>query len=182
MTQRFFIVDVEANGESPINGTLVEFGVVDFTTHDWFHAHLWDFVPDPHIPAIPVPTERNPGVTTSVPGSGRYNVASARAVFADLTHWLTVLHPADRHMFVSDNPAYDYMWVACGFDAVGLPNPFGMTGRRIGDLAAGLAGNWRNTSAWKKHRRTRHDHNPVNDAIGNAEALETVLRRHGQRF
>ena len=28
-----------------------------------------------------------------------------------------------------------------------------------------------NPSKWKKHRKTKHNHNPLNDAIGNAEAL-----------
>lgn len=30
-------------------------------------------------------------------------------------------------------------------------------------------------SSWKKLRVTVHDHNPVNDAIGNLEAFEGVL-------
>jgi hypothetical protein len=43
-----------------------------------------------------------------------------------------------------------------------------------------LSGNWKQTSAWKRHRRTTHDHNPVNDAVGNAEALRTLLLLHDQ--
>lgn len=84
--------------------------------------------------------------------------------------------------FISDNPAFDWMWVADLFDRADVPNPFGFSARRIGDLAAGLAGNWRNTNGWKKYRRTVHDHNPVNDALGNAEAFEEILRRSGQKL
>src|SRR5690348_1494989 len=51
-------------------------------------------------------------------------------------------------------------------------NPFGFSGRRIGDLYCGMKMDTRLNQEWKKkYRKTSHDHNPVNDAIGNAEAL-----------
>lgn len=34
---------------------------------------------------------------------------------------------------------------------------------------------FRSTQKWKRLRRTRHDHNPVHDALGNAEALIRIL-------
>lgn len=76
-----------------------------------------------------------------------------------------------RPMFVSDNPAYDWqhmnwaLWNRTG------ANPFGHSARRIGDYWAGMRGNWRDTQTWKRMRRTPHDHNPVHDALGNAEAM-----------
>ena len=48
-------------------------------------------------------------------------------------------------------------------------NPFGFSGRRIGDLYCGFVNDtW---AKWKHLRKTRHSHNPVDDAKGNAEAL-----------
>jgi hypothetical protein len=35
---------------------------------------------------------------------------------------------------------------------------------------------WSETQSWKRFRRTAHDHNPVNDAMGNVEAFEEILR------
>lgn len=32
-----------------------------------------------------------------------------------------------------------------------------------------------NTQKWKRYRVTPHDHNPVHDAMGNAEALAKLL-------
>jgi hypothetical protein len=57
-------------------------------------------------------------------------------------------------------------------------NPFGHSGRRIGDYHAGLAGDFRRAQDWKRFRVTPHDHNPVNDAMGNVEAFETIQRLH----
>ena len=54
-------------------------------------------------------------------------------------------------------------------------NPFGHSGRRIADFYAGLVGDFRNTQRWKRLRRTKHDHHPVRDALGNAEALIRML-------
>ncbi len=45
-------------------------------------------------------------------------------------------------VFVSDNPAYDWQWIAGMFDRAGLDNPFGHSGRRISDFWAGLNGDW----------------------------------------
>ena len=61
-------------------------------------------------------------------------------------------------------PVNFYFWRYFG------ENPFGHSGRRIADFYAGLVGDFRNTQRWKRLRRTKHDHHPVHDALGNAEA------------
>lgn len=50
-------------------------------------------------------------------------------------------------------------------------NPFGYSGRRIGDIYSGIQKDMYVANDWKKFRRTSHSHNPVDDAKGNAEAL-----------
>lgn len=84
-----------------------------------------------------------------------------------------------RPIFVSDNPAYDWQGINYGFLKHLGRNPFGHSARRISDFYAGLVGNFYETQAWKSLRITLHDHNPVNDAMGNAEALERLL--NGER-
>jgi hypothetical protein len=76
---------------------------------------------------------------------------------------------------VSDNPAYDWQWINYGFDKHLGFNPFGHSARRISDFYAGLRGDWDNTQGWKRLRVTPHDHNPVNDAMGNVEAFERLM-------
>jgi hypothetical protein len=88
--------------------------------------------------------------------------------------WLTEIAKGDRIVFVSDNPAYDWQHINWAlWNRVG-ENPFGHSARRIGDYWAGTRRDWSETQGWKKYRRTLHDHNPVNDAVGNAEALWTL--------
>lgn len=184
---RMMLVDVEASGKTPASAVMTEFAVVDYATRSWFHGHLWDFEPNPDIPALPVPTRENYGFTAITPDGEdsrftgvRVDIAAtstqgAAEVFAALNSWMRHLGGDERPVFVSDNPGFDFMWVTFGYDQAGVENPFGHSSRRIGDFAAGLAGDWKRSSAWKRHRRTRHDHNPVNDALGNAEALAVLL-------
>jgi hypothetical protein len=62
------------------------------------------------------------------------------------------------------------------FDRAGMDNPFGHSGRRIRDFRAGFNRNWSDTQGWKQFGRTAHDHNPVNDAMGNVAGFEEILR------
>lgn len=175
MTLRHFLVDVESTGPSPANSVMTEFGVVELETRNWFHGHIWDFVPDPKIPALPIATELNLGYTAT--GSDytgkRVDVATESILYFCLMNWMKRFD--GRAVFVSDNPGWDFMWLAYGFDEAGWENPFGHSSRRIGDFAAGLAGKWEQQTKWKSLRMTRHTHNPVDDATGNAEALAELL-------
>lgn len=74
-------------------------------------------------------------------------------------------------VFVSDNVAFDWQFANYYFHHFLGRNPFGFSGRRIGDLYAGLVKDASKATEWKKYRVTRHTHNPVDDARGNAEAL-----------
>jgi hypothetical protein len=77
-----------------------------------------------------------------------------------------------RPVFISDNLAYDWQWINWYFHTYTEGNPFGFSGRRIGDIYCGMMKNMSLNGDWKrKLRKTRHTHNPVDDAMGNAEAL-----------
>jgi len=94
-------------------------------------------------------------------------------VFSAFEAWLHTLPPP--YVFVSDNPAFDWQWINDGFWRTLGRNPFGWSGRRIGDFYAGLRGDFRKTQRWKRLRVTKHTHNPVEDARGNVEAFERML-------
>jgi hypothetical protein len=92
-------------------------------------------------------------------------------VMQDFYAWLNV-NSKDKPTFISDNPAYDWQWINYYFHTYLGKNPFGFSGRRIGDLYCGMKMNAGLNSEWKKKlRKTRHSHNPVDDAMGNAEAI-----------
>jgi hypothetical protein len=143
---------------------MTEFGAVHYDTRQSFHGVLFRGSPDPDNPAVPIVAER---------------VATDSEVAAAFASWLSsmVRHP----VFVSDNPAFDWQWIAAMFAVAEIENPFGHSARRISDFFAGLTGNWPNTQEWKRWRVTAHDHNPVHDALGNAEAFERMLSEYGLR-
>jgi len=94
--------------------------------------------------------------------------AEVMSAFAD---WLTTAS-VGKPTFISDNVAFDWQWINFYFHSYLQRNPFGSSGRRIGDLYCGMKMDTGLNLEWKsKFRRTKHDHNPVNDARGNAEAL-----------
>ena len=70
---------------------------------------------------------------------------------------------------ISDNNGFDASWINWYFIKYLGKNPFGWSSRRITDLICGYENNL--YFKWKWMRETAHDHNPVNDAIGNAEVL-----------
>ena len=147
-------VDCEAWGGCPAVGQLTEFGAVCYDTRDTFHG------------VLAVSEQRT-----------KPTFAKEYDVFSEFTAWLNALNQHGRPIFVSDNVAFDWQWINDGFWRTLGKNPFGHSGRRIGDFAAGLAGDFTATQAWKQLRVTKHDHNPVNDAMGNVEAFAQLIAR-----
>jgi len=81
----------------------------------------------------------------------------------------------ERLISWSDNPAFDWQFVNYYLWRFAGHNPLGFSMRRIGDLYAGYKGSVLNSQGWRNRRITAHDHNPLNDAKGNAEALLAVI-------
>jgi len=94
-----------------------------------------------------------------------------KGVMENFAAWLEQ-QTEGRPIFVSDNVAYDWQFINYYFHRFVGHNPFGFSGRRIGDLYAGLVKDASKATEWKKYRVTAHTHNPVDDARGNAEALK----------
>jgi hypothetical protein len=160
----FFVVDVESDGPIPADYSMVCFGAVlfDETLQTTFYGRTRPisekFVPD----------------ALAVSGFSRAQhegFADPLAVMTEFATWLE-RHSKGRPVFVSDNVAYDWQWINFYFHRYLGKNPFGFSGRRIGDLYAGLMRDASKASDWKKYRVTAHTHDPVDDARGNAEALK----------
>lgn len=157
--KNLIFVDCEADGPCPSMGNLTEFGAVDYHTRHTFHGIINNDLQE--------------GVTDLdiFMGTPQY-------VFLEFEDWLD-FHCKGRPIFVSDNPAFDWQWINDGFHRHLGHNPFGHSARRISDFYAGLVGDFTKTQDWKKFRATPHDHNPVNDAMGNVEAFTRLL--NGER-
>jgi hypothetical protein len=146
---RLIFVDCEGGG-SPAPGLerpFTEIGAVHYKSRQTFHGDM----------------------------RGGCSEGDRKAVFNKFAAWLDQMTGDERPVFVSDNVAYDWQFINHGFHKYLGYNPFGHSGRRIGDFYAGLCGDFRQTQLWKRWRKTPHDHNPVNDAMGNVEAFEKIL-------
>jgi len=179
-----FVLDVEATDKTPMTGLMTEFGIVHVTSGRSFYAHLYDFHPHPNTPALPVVDRDLDGKPITNPyiglgGSGSLKITNTEdlAEMADLVRQWVIITCAlgSQPVMVSDNNGFDAMWFSCFLDKHGVVNPFGFSSRRIGDYYAGTRGKWSDASSWKRLRRTKHTHNPVDDARGNAEALCSIL-------
>jgi hypothetical protein len=106
-----------------------------------------------------------------------HGVGGTRQTFEGLREF--VLRFSEPYIFISDNPAYDWQFVNYYFHLHLGANPFGHSARRIGDLYAGCVLDFATKPQWKAWRRTPHDHHPVHDAMGNAEAFDEICARFG---
>lgn len=157
-------VDVESDGPIPGAYSLVCFGavVVEPSLSKTFYGRLKpisnNFIPE----------------ALAVSGFSReqHNTFDEPAIVMDsFATWLKE-NSSGRPVFISDNPAFDWQFINWYFHSYYGSNPFGFSARRIGDLYCGMKMDMFLNREWKKSfRKTKHDHNPVNDAMGNAEAL-----------
>jgi len=160
----YVIVDVEADGPIPAEFSMVCFGAVlfDEPLEQSFYGRTrplgGQFLPE----ALAVSGfSREQHLTFDDP----------KTVMAAFAAWLE-RHSKGRPIFVSDNVAFDWQFINYYFHRFLGGNPFGYSGRRIGDLYAGLVKDASRSTQWKHYRVTPHTHHPVDDARGNAEALK----------
>lgn len=156
-----FVVDVESDGGLLGVNSMVCFGVVKLTPEldTTFYGKTKPISDEYDERALAVSGfSREEHLTFDDP-------VKVMSEFAD---WLEE-NCKNRPILISDNNGYDASWINYYFLRYYGANPFGWSSRRIGDLYCGMKmDTW---AAWKKLRTTRHTHHPVDDAMGNAEAL-----------
>ena len=92
-----------------------------------------------------------------------------KQVMTEFQSWIYEQAKKDQPMFISDNNGFDWQFINWYFHHFIGGNPFGFSSTNLGSLYKGLV---KDTFVNFKHlRKTRHTHNPVDDAKGNAEAL-----------
>jgi hypothetical protein len=102
-----------------------------------------------------------------------------RKVTSDFADWIKI-NSKDRPIFISDNNGFDWMFICWYFHHFIGKNPFGYSSQNLGSLYKGIV---KDTFKTFKHlRKTKHTHNPVDDAKGNAEALLTMQKEYGLKI
>ena len=170
----YIVVDVEADGPIPNKYSMVCFGavVVEPTLSKTFYGKTKPISPEWIPDALAVSGfSREQHETFDEPDE----------VMKRFAEWINKTSDG-KGIFISDNPAFDWQWINYYFHYYLGKNPFGFSARRIGDLYCGMKMDAGVNSEWKRlFRKTRHDHNPVNDAKGNAEAL-LEMKKMGLKF
>lgn len=155
------VVDVEADG--PIAGeySIVCFGavVVDHKLDKTFYGKMKPITRKWYQDALAI---------SGFSRDEHLEFDDPYTVMSDFNMWIKS-NSIGQPKFISDNPAFDWQFINYYFHVYLNKNPFGFSARRIGDLYSGLVKDGR--AQWKHLRKTKHDHNPVSDAKGNAEAL-----------
>lgn len=158
------MVDVEANGPVPGLFSMTEIGVIrvdrDLVKAPTFHGKL--------RPLDGARWEPNAYAVVGYDHEHALTFDDPAAVMDDLRAYLET-NSEGNPMLVSDNNGFDAMFTAWYFHFFLGRNPFGHSSMNLGSLYKGIV---RTTRENFKHLRiTRHTHNPVDDARGNAEAL-----------
>jgi hypothetical protein len=167
------VVDIESDGPIPHKYSMVCFGavVVEPSLSKTFYGQTRPISDEFMLEALGISGfSREEHLTFDEPSE----------VMKNFRDWLNK-NVKDRPIFISDNLAFDWQWINYYFHYFVGSNPFGFSGRRIGDLYSGMEKDFFAASKWKKFRKTSHTHNPVDDALGNAEAL-LKIRELGLKF
>ncbi|MFA6295584.1 MAG: exonuclease [Candidatus Paceibacterota bacterium] len=171
--QKYFCVDIEADGPIPGDYSMIWFGAVAVEPGltNTFEGKL-----------KPISENFKPDAL-AVSGLTREDTLAfdhPAMVMTKFVNWVNFsVAKGQRPIFVSDNNGFDWMfmcWYMWHFAGV---NPFGHSSASINWLYKGITKNF--YKSFKFMRQTKHDHNPVNDAKGNAEAFMRIMAENGIR-
>lgn len=157
----YVMTDIEADGPIPGDYSMVCFGavVVEPGLTRRFYGQLRP-ISEKWVPAA-----------LKVSGFSREETLEfddPAAVMKKFETWLKE-EVKGRLIFVADNNGFDWMFVNWYFHHFLERNPFGFSSMNLGSLYKGIV---KDTFVNFKHlRKTAHTHHPVDDAVGNAEAM-----------
>ena len=168
----YVMIDVEADGPIPGDYSMICLGaiIVEPALNRTFNAKLKP-ISDKFIPEA-----------LQVSGFTRQETLAfdePATVMKDLGDWIG-RNCKGRSLFISDNNGFDWQFVNWYFHHFVGGNPFGFSSTNLGSLYKGLM---KDTFVNFKHlRKTKHTHNPVDDARGNAEALLEMKDKLGLKI
>ncbi|MFK7832149.1 MAG: 3'-5' exoribonuclease [Winogradskyella sp.] len=168
----YIMVDIESDGPIPGDYSMICFGavLVDEKLDRTFYGRI-----------KPVSDKFNPEAL-AISGFSREETETFDnpvTVMTNFKNWI-IENSKGRPIFISDNNGFDWMFICWYFHHFINENPFGYSSRRLSDLYCGIE---KDTFAkWKHLRKTSHTHNPVDDAMGNAEVLKLMKAEMGLKI
>jgi len=172
MTKNYIVVDIEADGPIPGDYSMVCFGAVllNDTTKTFFGK--LNPISENYIPEALAVSGYTREETLEFPDPA--------LTMQEFDKWVTANTAGTRPVFIADNNGFDWQFINWYFHHFLKRNPFGHSSSNINSLYHGAV---KNTFKSFKHlRKTRHTHNPLDDALGNAEALNAIIAKFGIRI
>jgi len=168
----FFMVDIEADGPIPGDYSMVCFGavLVEPSLSSTFYGRLR-------------PISKN-WIPEALEVSGFSREKTLRfddpnTVMQRFAAWIGS-ETDGRPMFISDNNGFDWQFINWYFHHFAGENPFGHSSSNLGSLYKGVVKDM--FKSFKHLRKTKHTHDPVDDARGNAEALLRIKQELGLKI
>ena len=166
------MIDIESDGLIPSDYSMVSFGavIVDEKLDKTFYAELKP-ISDKWIPEA-----------LAVSGFSREETLKfddPKKVMLTFKDWIEK-NTSTRPLFFSDNNGFDWQFINWYFHHFIGENPFGYSSTNLGSLYKGMKNDM--FQNFKHLRKTKHTHNPVDDAMGNAEALLYMKKEMGLKI
>ena len=163
----FVMVDVESDGPIPGDYSMISFGaiIVEPTLNRTFYGRLRP-ISEKWIPEA-----------LAVSGHAREETLAfkpAEQVMTEFRDWLAQ-NAKGQPRFISDNNGFDWQFINWYFHHFLGSNPFGFSSTNLGSLYKGAVKDF--FKNFKHLRKTKHTHNPVDDAKGNAEAFLEIIQQ-----
>lgn len=168
----YYFVDVEADGPCPGLYSMIEVGVVvihkeeNLLIGESFYSNL-----------SPV-SKYWISDALAVSGYSRDDTLKfkdPKIAMEELNEFISNTNKGYRPIMIADNAGFDWQYVNYYFHTYIGNNPFGYSCISLTSLYKGFDKNIR--SSFKRLRNTKHDHNPVNDARGNAEVFIKIKNK-----
>ncbi len=164
----YFMIDVESDGPIPGEFSMILFGaiVVEAGLTRSFTARLRPISKNWVADAL------------KVSGFSREETETfddPQTVMRSFDNWIRK-ESKGRPSFVSDNNGFDWQFINWYFWKFIGSNPFGHSSMNLGSLYKGLVGDC--FKSFKHLRVTKHTHDPLDDAKGNAEAMLAMIKQH----
>jgi DNA polymerase III alpha subunit (gram-positive type) len=157
----YIMVDIETDGPIPVDYSMICFGavIVDESLDKRFYGRLRP-ISEHWIPE-----------NLNISGFSREETLQfddPKEVMIKFNNWLQSNRKSNL-IFISDNNGFDWQFINYYFHHFLGNSPFGYSSMNLGSLYKGLV---KDTSLNFKHLRiTKHTHNPVDDALGNAQVF-----------
>jgi DNA polymerase III alpha subunit (gram-positive type) len=178
----FICVDVEADGPTPLINSMIEIGAV--VVHRPANKTMYEIGATFLGSMAPLPNHVSRNDALEAIGRSRAEIEGyprASLTMEKFNSWVQHVTPEGvrRPSFVSDNAGFDWQFVNAYFHYYIGSNPFGFSSLSLTSFYKGLRADFK--QSFKKYRITKHTHSAVDDAMGNAEALCTILNSYSIR-